>query len=296
MEPLTRREALQQGGRFLVGAATCTLAPGLSAGCSSREVDPKVAATVMQDMQDADIADLRLTIIYDNVPHRDNLRNDWGFSCLIEGLDRTILFDAGRYDDIFISNLDKLGIDPMKIDALFLSHDHPDHIGGTLKLLEIKNELQVSLVQSFPSGFKKAVTRTGAALASVDQPRKISRHCLSTGEMSSVVKNEHALVILTGAGSIVITGCAHPGVVDIVERAKAITGRDVLLLAGGCHLLMDDAGSIRKKVSRIEELGVRYVAPSHCTGIAAIEIFAEVYGEHFIDSGVGRVIAIGQLT
>jgi len=295
MKPITRREALQQSGRFLVGAATCGLTSKFAAGCSGNEFDPEVAATVMRDIQDAEIADLRLTILYDNVPHRKDLRKDWGFSCLVEGLDKTILFDAGRYDNLLISNLDTLGIDPMQIDEVFLSHDHPDHIGGTLKLLEIQNELNVSLVQSFPSGFKKVVTRTGALVTNVDQPRKITRYCLSTGEMSSVVKNEHALVILTAEGSIVITGCAHPGVVDIVERAKAITGRDVLLLAGGCHQLMDGACSIRRKVDRLKALGVRYVAPSHCSGGEAINIIAEVFGDNFIRSGVGRVITIAHL-
>jgi 7,8-dihydropterin-6-yl-methyl-4-(beta-D-ribofuranosyl)aminobenzene 5'-phosphate synthase len=84
-------------------------------------------------------------------------------------------------------------------------------------------------------------------------------------------------------------------VVEIVERAKLLTGSDVLLVAGGFHLLMDDAASIRKKASRLKALGVRFVAPSHCTGAEAIKILAETFASRFIHSGVGRTINGGDL-
>lgn len=290
MKPITRREAIKRSGRLLLGAAACSLAPGFAAGCSSREVDQDVVSRLMQHTQPANLGNIRLSVIYNNVPYDKELRTDWGFACLVEGLDKTILFDAGRYDDLFVSNLSRLQIDPQKIDQVFLSHDHPDHIGGVMKVLGMRNEITVALVKSFPWGFKRAVKKYGAEVKEIDLPSVISRNCLSTGEMSSVVKNEHGLIILTDRGAIVLTGCAHPGVVEIVEHAKAITSQNVLLVAGGFHLLMDDAASIREKVVRLNELGVRYVAPSHCSGGEAMKIFAGVYGDRFIDSGVGRII------
>ena len=295
MQSITRREAIKKSGRLLWGAAACSLLQGLSMGCSSREIDPAVVSRVMQNTREAAVADIRLTVVYDNLSYRNDLRRDWGFSCLIEGLDKTVIFDSGRYDNIIMTNLATLHIDPQQIDVLFLSHDHPDHVGGALKLLEMNSTMQVSLVKAFPSGFKRLVTSTGATLAAVDQPHGVSRHCLSTGEMKSVVKNEHALVLLTDRGSIIVTGCAHPGVVEIVERTIAITNREVLLLVGGFHLLMDHAASIRKIAARLQELGVQYVAPSHCTGAEATKILAEVYGERFVRSGLGRVITADNL-
>jgi len=295
MHAVTRREALARSGRFLLSAAACSLAPGLTTGCSNREVDPEIVSRVIQNVQEASIDNIRLTVVYDNVPCHKGLRNDWGFACLVEGLDKTLIFDSGRFDDIFMANLATLNIDPQQIDLLFLSHDHPDHIGGSLKLLEANSRLQVALVKAFPAGFKRLVTSAGATLVAVDRPQGVSRHCLSTGEMRSVVKDEHALVLPTDKGLIIVTGCAHPGVVEIVERTIAITKQEVLLLAGGFHLLMDTAASIREKASRLRELGVKYVAPSHCTGGEAIKIIAEVYGEKFIGSGVGRVIAADNL-
>ena len=288
MKPITRREAIKKGGQFLLGTATCSLFPVFASGCSKGELDPDMVAKLMQNTENADIGGIKLTVVYDNVPYRKGLKKDWGFSCLVEGLDKTILFDAGRYDNLFMSNLSELQIDPHRIDELFISHHHPDHIGGTMKLLGIRSGINVSLVKSFPSGFKKAVKKTGANLTEVRRPRIISKNCLSTGELKSFVRNEHSLVVLTNKGSIIITGCAHPGVVVLVERAKTITSKEAFRVVGGFHLLMDGASSIRRKALRLKGMGVRHVAPSHCSGEEAQKIFAEVYGNRFIKSGVGR--------
>ena len=292
MKPITRREAIKKTGRLLLGASACSLLPRFGTGCSQREVDTKLAAQLMQNTQNAKLDDIRLTILYDNVPYKEGLRTDWGFSCLVDGLDKSILFDAGRFDDIFLSNLSKLNVDLKRIDELFLSHDHPDHIGGVMKVLDARPGINISLVGSFPWGFKKAVSKRGGHVSETGHPCAISQNCLSTGEMTSAVKNEQSLIIPTDQGSIILTGCAHPGVVEIVEQTKAITKQDVLLVTGGFHLLMDDASSIRKKAERLKQLGVRNVAPSHCSGGEAIGILAEIFGDRFLKSGAGRIISV----
>jgi len=295
MQPLNRRDAIKKGGRLFLGASACFLIPGFGSGCSQRKVDTELAGKLMRETKKAKADDIQITIIYDNVPYKQGLRTDWGFSCLVEGLDKTILFDAGRYDDIFLSNLSKLNLDLNRIDELFLSHDHPDHVGGVMKVLDARPDINISLVESFPWGFKKAIGKGGGQVRETDCPCTISANCLSTGEMTSAVKNEQALIIPTDQGSIILTGCAHPGVVDIVEQTKTITRQDILLVAGGFHLLMDDASSIRKKAQRLKQLGVRNVAPSHCTGGEAIGILAEVFGNRFLESGVGRVLTVNEL-
>ena len=295
MQPLNRRDAIKKGGRLFLGASACFLIPGFGSGCSQRKVDTELAGKLMRETKKAKADDIQITIIYDNVPYKQGLRTDWGFSCLVEGLDKTILFDAGRYDDIFLSNLSKLNLDLNRIDELFLSHDHPDHVGGVMKVLDARPDINISLVESFPWGFKKAIGKGGGQVRETDCPCTISAKCLSTGEMNSAVKNEQALIIPTDQGSIILTGCAHPGVVDIVEQTKTITRQDILLVAGGFHLLMDDASSIRKKAQRLKQLGVRNVAPSHCTGGEAIGILAEVFGNRFLESGVGRVLTVNEL-
>jgi 7,8-dihydropterin-6-yl-methyl-4-(beta-D-ribofuranosyl)aminobenzene 5'-phosphate synthase len=295
MQPITRREAIDKGSRFLLGAAACSFFPGFLFGCSEQKLDQGNIAEIRQQSTVVDLNDIQLTVVYDNVPYRKALRTDWGFACLVEGLDKTILFDSGRYDDLFVSNLSKLQIDPQQIDELFLSHDHPDHIGGTLKLAKINPDITVTLVNSFPLGFKKAVGKTGAGITEIEQPQVVSGAALSLGEMHSAVKNEQALMILTDKGSIIITGCAHPGVVEIVERATQISSKAVVLLAGGFHLLMDNESNIREIAVRLKELGVQYVAPSHCSGGEARQVFAKVYGDRFLESGVGRTITANVL-
>ena len=295
MQPITRREMIKQGSRLLLGASACSLIPGFGSGCSQRQVDTELAVRLMQDTQKAKIDDIRFTILYDNVPYKKSLRTDWGFSCLVEGLDRTILFDAGRYDDIFLSNLSNLKVDLAQIDEMFLSHDHPDHIGGVMRVLAAQSEINISLVESFPSSFKRLVEKLGANIRETDQPCLISGNCLSTGEMDSFVKNEHCLIVPTDQGAIVLTGCAHPGIVEIVEQTKIITNQEILLVAGGFHLLMDNASSIRKKAERLKRLGVRNVAPSHCSGGEAIGILADVFGSRFLKSGAGRVLYVNDL-
>jgi 7,8-dihydropterin-6-yl-methyl-4-(beta-D-ribofuranosyl)aminobenzene 5'-phosphate synthase len=115
---------------------------------------------------------------------------------------------------------------------------------------------------------------------------------LTTGELDRGIP-EQALVIRTPQGLVVITGCAHPGIVPIVERAVELTGEPVDLVLGGFHLGDSSRTGITHILEEFQRLGVRRVAPSHCTGELAIRMFAEEYGDDFIPTGVGSVIVIG---
>jgi 7,8-dihydropterin-6-yl-methyl-4-(beta-D-ribofuranosyl)aminobenzene 5'-phosphate synthase len=293
VEKMTRREAIVQGGRLLSGSVVLALPQGVLSACSASKPDPTTVAQIRKNVQKASLDGIRLTIVYDNYRFNEELQADWGFSCLVEGLDRTLLFDTGRYHDAFVSNLFKLGIDPKSIDELVLSHDHPDHVGGALKFLEFNSSVTVSLVRSFPSGFKKSMQESGADVAEIEQATTISRNVVSTGEMKDIVRNEHSLVLVTDQGGIVLTGCAHPGIVEIVERSVALTGQEILLVAGGFHLMSDYGSSIRNIALKLRDLGVRHVAPTHCSGGEARQIFSAVFGERFLNGGVGRVITAG---
>jgi len=296
MSVITRRESIKRVVGYLLSMATCAIYPSFLSGCSDQELDRNIADHISKNTRYADMGNLKLTVLYDNIPYKKGLRTDWGFSCLVEGIDKPILFDAGRYDDLFLSNLSKLQIDPHQIDNLFISHDHPDHIGGVMKFLEVRPQISVALVKSFRSGFKKAVRKLGADITEIDRPRLVTNNCFSVGEMKSFVKNEHALGIRTDKGSIILTGCAHPGIVEIVERTKKIINDEVLLVMGGFHLLRDGGSSIRKKATRLKELGVQYVAPTHCSGEEAQQVFAKLYSDRYLDSGLGRIITANDFT
>jgi len=290
MEKLNRREAIKKGGRIVMGAAACITLPVLSTGCSNEAEVLAAGNALRKKIIPMDVGNLKITIVYDNNRFNKELKTDWGFSCLVEGLDKTILFDTGRYDTMLMANLADLGVDPDRADIVFLSHEHPDHIGGMETLLETTSGIDVYMAQSFTSSTRNGAQARGSKVVRVNEPVMVTRSGLSSGEMKSFVKNEHALFIDTTGGVIVITGCAHPGIVDIVERSKKLLQKDVLLVLGGFHLLQDHAGSVRKIASQFQAMNVAHVAPTHCSGAEARTIFKEIYGENYLDCGVGRII------
>jgi len=73
---------------------------------------------------------VKIKILYDNTVFQSGLKPDWGFSCLVETPNRTILFDTGSNGSILLENMKKLDIDPLSIDEVFISHPHFDHVGG----------------------------------------------------------------------------------------------------------------------------------------------------------------------
>lgn len=238
--------------------------------------------------------DLSITVSYDNNPYKERLTTAWGFSCVIRGTEKTILFDTGGDGSILVTNLEELDINPKEIDLVVLSHIHGDHVGGLPSFLRKNPEVVVYLPKSFPKGFKDKLKEYGAKIVEVQGPLKICQEVYSTGELGTWIK-EQSLIIYTEKGLIVITGCAHPGIVKIVNKAKDLVKGDVLLVMGGFHLSGESKGEIENIISSFKKLGVSYVGPCHCSGDAARQLFKEEYGENFINVGVGRVITMNDL-
>lgn len=82
-----------------------------------------------------EVRPVTLTIVYDNNAYDPRLRTAWGFACLVEAGDATVLFDTGGDGATLLGNMDALELDPRDIDAIVLSHIHGDHTGGLLALL-----------------------------------------------------------------------------------------------------------------------------------------------------------------
>ena len=230
-----------------------------------------------------------ITVIYDNNPYKEGLETGWGFACLIRGVEKTVLFDTGGDGQRLLLNMKKLGIDPEEIDIIVLSHIHGDHVGGLHSVLEKNKDVIVYLLKSFPESFKKDVKAQGAKINEINEPLKICESVYSTGELGTEIK-EQSLIVQTEKGLIIITGCAHPGIVRIVKTAKDLIKDDVLLVTGGFHLGGKSKDEIKNIISDFKKLGVRSVGPCHCTGDVAREIFMQEYQKNFINVGVGRVI------
>jgi 7,8-dihydropterin-6-yl-methyl-4-(beta-D-ribofuranosyl)aminobenzene 5'-phosphate synthase len=236
------------------------------------------------------------TVVFDNYKYDPALEAEWGFACLVETEKATVLFDTGADGQMLLRNMSKLGKDLKKIDAVALSHIHGDHTGGLLTLLDTGIRPPVYVPAAFPTTFKDAV-RARTDVVEVTEPVEVLSGIHSTGYltwgsgMNAIV--EQALVVQTEEGWVVITGCAHPLVVKMVQRAKESTGGEIALVMGGFHLVNSSTGRIETIIKDLRELGVKKAAPSHCSGDKARKLFAEAFGENYIQSGVGRVIVIG---
>ena len=236
-----------------------------------------------------------ITVICDNYTAREDLDACWGFACLITQGGKNILFDTGSDGIVLSKNMARLGIDPAAIDLLIISHQHWDHTGGIYYILDANRNLRISVPQSFSMHFKSDMKRYGVELIETKWACEILPGFFTTGELDGPVKEQAALV-QTEAGTVVITGCAHPGIVRIVEGAKKILPKDdIALVMGGFHLLHEGNDEILNIIERFKTLGVRYSAASHCSGERARKLFAHVYAERFISLGAGSIIGLKDL-
>ena len=247
----------------------------------------QLSQAIIQENQSLQPSSLTLTVVYDNYSFDSRLETAWGFSCLVEGMKKNILFDTGGDGQILLANMQKLGIDLSKIDIVVLSHIHGDHTGGLSLFLTSNPRVSVYLPQSFPKGFKKSVKKQGAEIIEIKESLEICSNVYSTGEMGTLIK-EQSLIINTTKGLIVITGCAHPGIVKIIQKAKEITGTQVYLVLGGFHLAGAPKSTITQIIQEFEKEKVGKVAPCHCSGDLTRKLFEATYGNDFIIVGAGK--------
>ncbi len=238
---------------------------------------------------------ISITVTYDNNPCEQGLETDWGFAAFITGTNKTILFDTGPTKaNSLLDNMQKLAIEPDCVEIIVLSHIHGDHTGGLGSFLEKNPNVTVYLPSVFPKKFKDNARNSGAKIIEVYESEQICENVYSTGQLGKLIK-EQSLIVRTDKGLVVITGCAHPGIVNIVNKAKELMKDDILLVMGGFHLEWATKGRIEKIISTFKQLGVHYVGPCHCSGHKARSLFEKHYGSNYINIGAGKVITLADL-
>jgi len=257
------------------------------------KMETPVEETVSEEVAEHPIAPVTIIVTYDNNPYDERLKTAWGFSCLVRFGEKSILFDTGGDSPTLLYNMRQLGIDPKEVDVVVLSHIHGDHVGGLSGFLKENSDVTVYVPESFPRSFKDQVRLSGAKLEDIKEAKELLDNIYTTGELDGGIK-EQSLIVETNEGLLVITGCAHPGVVKIVERAKQLVEGDVLLVMGGFHLGSKSEHEIQEITASFKELGVVYASPCHCSGDRARRLFQEAYGEKFLQVGVGRIIIISE--
>jgi len=215
---------------------------------------------------------MKLIIIYDNKVYKEGigLKSDWGFSCLIETENDIVLFDTGANGEILLNNMKKLHIDPSSIKKIVISHDHRDHTGGLKSLVSYVNDIDL-----YQLGYNNLYKKM--KLANAENPKEICKNIWTTGRVKGLV-DEQSLVLKGEIGWFVLTGCSHPGVEKILQRAEQIVYFNIVGIVGGFHGF--------NNFSVIENLD--YICPCHCT--AHKQDLKRVFPNLTSDCGVGKSI------
>ena len=247
----------------------------------------------------------------------DGFESEHGLSFLIEVDQHKILFDTGA-SDLYIRNATKLGIDLEEVDRIVLSHGHWDH-GNGLEHLAGKRLI------CHPACFDKRFRKSGGAylglslsreevakkfeLETFRHPVKLSDHLWFLGEVprrndfeakstkykledgsDDFIRDDSGLAVITKKGLVIISGCAHSGICNMIEHARRVTGIfEVAAVIGGFHLKANNRQT-QKTIKYLEMLEVSRVLPSHCTMEPALGEFYGVFGKNEVLAGARLII------
>lgn len=202
----------------------------------------------------------------------------WGLSFLI---DDDILFDAFGDARVLMENLRRFKVDIGKISKVAVSHEHWDHVEGLRPLLAQKPGLKVYLPQHADVVLKDRVRTWGGEVVEVSGPVRLKDGAHVSGEIIGRYADkdmpEQAMVLETGKGLVLVAGCAHPGIMTIVNRVKKDFQKNVHGVIGGFHLKDRTVEEIGLEAARLKVAGVEMVVPLHCTGARAGKVFGQVF-------------------
>ncbi len=238
---------------------------------------------------------MKITVLFNSRAVNDGLQVGWGFSVLIGD---NIIFDTGEKGQFLFHNINTLGIDLDVINTVVISHDHWDHTGGLWQLLEHRKDVEVYACPGFSDEFKNNVRLHGGNLFEKESFYEITQGIWLTGEIPAVYKGqktpEQAMIIDTERGLIVITGCAHPGIINMLNIiSEHFQSRPLYAVMGGFHLINKASSVLNVIVETFKDMGIKKVGPTHCTGSEAEAVFRRVYRENFLSMDVGTVLDIG---
>ena len=229
-----------------------------------------------------------ITILYDNYASDERLATGWGFAALLETGSHTLLFDTGADGDALLENMRILGKDPRALEAVVISHAHGDHTGGLQALFDLGLRPRLYVLAAFPHAFRQELAGLTQVLEA-SPGLEIIPGVFTTGQVGEAIP-EQAVVLETPEGAVVLTGCAHPGAVQMAEAAQAVVSGPLHGVLGGFHLMQAQADDIRAVIRRFHEMGVAVAGPTHCSGELAMDLFRESYGQDFVLLGSGRVV------
>ena len=275
--------------------------------------------------------EIRATILCENcVFFGSGALAEHGWSVYLETEHGNFLFDTGAGKTI-INNAQQFGKDMTEIEGIILSHHHYDHTGGLLSVLEHTGKVKVyahpklfkssysvrdgaeryigiphrhELLESkgaefiFNTGFTEIAP---GIMLSGEVPRKTSfekgdpslKLKCENGYIQDSVIDDQTLIINSSKGLVIILGCSHVGIINIINYALAKTGqKHIHTIFGGTHLGPADEEAKTKSISALKEFDIEKIGTSHCTGLeTSLRVFQE-FGERFFFCNVGTVIEV----
>lgn len=266
------------------------------------------------------------TILYDAFGNVENLKKDWGFSVLIEYSGKKILFDTGNNAKIFADNAKAMRVNLKDLDFVVISHRHGDHTSGLNYLLKVNPKVKIYVPtelfgvfgSTLPKGFYKTVDTLPnsmryfdgaepegfasgspwgeANFVSVDSPAEVAPGIFLIPTVSNVKGTlelrELTLAINTPLGMVLVVGCSHPGVEEILNSTSAVNPH-VHVLLGGLHLVKTPDAEIERLAHALhDKWKIDRIAPGHCTGEPAFAKLKQVFGNSYLYAGLGSRVDI----
>jgi len=273
------------------------------------------------------VAEDRVTILYDAFSDNKSVTKDWGFSALVEHDGKRILFDTGNNQEIFEHNVKALNVDLTKIDFAVISHRHADHATGLKYLLKIKPDVTVYVPADGDNGFGDSEfpqvfyrpepslpgkmryfdaaypehLRSGKLyemghFVLVDKLTEVAPGVFLLYTVSNIPRTlelpELTLAIKGPHGLILVDGCSHTGIEEILQAASAVDPHTHIVF-GGFHLVRTPVPDIDRLVDALKnKWKLDRIAPGHCTGEPAFLRLQKAFGDDYLYAGVGTRIDV----
>jgi len=230
-----------------------------------------------------------ITAIVENNCLKHGLMAQHGQSLLINYYNNFYLFDTA---EIFIgleNNLKKLKVNINKLKAVIISHNHDDHCGALPTLTKLLTDQPVYLPEKLNS-IKKAII--------LKKEYQLEKDLYITGPLGDQIKEQSIVIDLKDKGIVIITGCSHPTLPIIIEKAQQITNNQKIYgIIGGFHYKNASALEIEEFINYLKNLNLEFIVPSHCTGYQTIielkkQLKDKVYLSPTGSLGVGTVFQI----
>lgn len=238
---------------------------------------------------------MEIKILSENSVFTDDLTAEHGLSIWFKYNEEEYLFDTGQ-GYILTDNAEKMEIYFNNLTGMILSHNHYDHIGGARQVLEVNPDLNVithpDIIEEL-GGVENAteveeVTQIGDGIWLTGKVP--TDHISEDDKYYQEIQGENSLFLETYKGLVVLLGCSHAGVVNILDYIQEVSGKKIDTVIGGMHLVNKDAQEVEEIVKEFERMGIQTLYPLHCTGFEARRIMCEKFSKEVNIVAVGDTI------